>query len=130
MVEKNKVLVIDIDGTLYSGKKKGDYIDIVPNNEMINKLREYKQNGFRLILSSSRNMNTYNGNLGLINIHTLPKLIEWLNKHDIPYDEIYMGKPWCGFEGFYIDDKAIRPKEFINNTYEQIQDILKRDGEF
>jgi capsule biosynthesis phosphatase len=36
-----------------------------------------------------------------------------------------MAKPWCGFEGFYIDDKAIRPSEFISKSYEEIIDLLK-----
>ena len=53
-------------------------------------------------------------------------MFEWLEKHDIPYDEIHFGKPWCGVNGFYIDDKAVRPKEFLENSYEE---ILKLIGE-
>ncbi|EBU3698818.1 capsular biosynthesis protein, partial [Salmonella enterica] len=50
-----------------------------------------------------------------------------LEVNDIPYDEIYVGKPWCGYEGFYVDDKAIRPSEFINYTYDEIVNILRKE---
>ena len=36
-----------------------------------------------------------------------------------------MGKPWCGFEGFYVDDKAIRPNELVDLSYEEIQKLIK-----
>jgi hypothetical protein len=72
-------------------------------------------------------MRTFKGNVGKINVETLPNIINWLNHHEIPYDEIYVGKPWCGFEGFYIDDKSIRPSEFVNYSYEEIIEILNNE---
>ena len=48
--------------------------------------------GFYIILNTSRNMRTYNGNIGLINKNTAK--VHYLEKYDIPYDEIYYGKPW------------------------------------
>jgi hypothetical protein len=38
-------------------------------------------------------MSTYKNNLGKINKHTAPVLLEWLGKWDVPYDEILFGKP-------------------------------------
>ena len=73
-------------------------------------------------------MRTFEGNIGKINVHTLPIVIEWLKKHDVPYDEIIMGKPWCGFDGFYVDDKAIRPNEFAELSYEEIVALVKKDS--
>ena len=55
---------------------------------MIEKLRYYKDNGAKIVLYTSRNMNSYNGNIGLINKHTATILSEWLEKWNIPYDEI------------------------------------------
>ena len=46
-----------------------------------------------IILFTSRNMRSFQSNIGLINKYTLPQLITWLNKHKIPYDEIQVGKP-------------------------------------
>jgi capsule biosynthesis phosphatase len=51
----------------------------------------------------------------------------WLDKHSIPYDEIHFGKPWAGNEGFYVDDKTIRPNEFLNLNYQEIQELLASD---
>jgi len=73
-------------------------------------------------------MKTHNNSVGLINAKTLPIIIEWLNRHEIPYDEIHVGKPWCGSEGFYIDDKAIRPDEFLNLSYEEICFLTNSGG--
>lgn len=119
-----KRLIVDLDDTIcYT--KDGHYHSSLPNTKLIDKLRDYKSKGFEIVISTSRNMRTHNGNLGKINKFTLPVAIEWLDKFNVPYDEIYMAKPWCGFEGFYIDDKAIRPKEFVNMTYDEIMKILK-----
>lgn len=121
-----KRLVVDLDDTI-SITEEGDYVNSRPVIPLINKLREYKAQGFEIVIQSSRNMRTYESNIGKINIYTLPNIISWLKKYDVPFDEVYVGKPWCGFEGFYVDDKSVRPAEFINLTYEQIQDLLNKD---
>lgn len=121
-----KKLIIDIDDTICE-TFNGDYENSVPQQDVIDKLREYHTKGFEIIFFSSRNMRTYEGNLGKINIHTLPTILAWLDKHNVPYDEVLVGKPWCGFEGFYVDDKAIRPDEFINLSYDEILKLVKKD---
>jgi len=119
-----KNIVIDIDKTLTLGDNK-DYNLVSPNLELVNKVREYKSNGFNIILFTARNMRTHNNSIGKINAKTLPIIFKWLEKHKIPYDEIYVGKPWCGFDGFYVDDKTIRPDEFIEKSYADIKKIIK-----
>ncbi len=118
-----KRLIFDIDDTLCN-TQNSDYTNAKPILAMVEKLREYHSQGFTIVLNTSRNMRTYSGNVGEINKNTLPIIIEWLARHDVPYDEIYVGKPWCGFEGFYIDDKAIRPKEFLDLSYDDICKLL------
>lgn len=128
--QKNNVLtfVMDIDGTICPIKKSNEeYSDLVPYTGMVNKIREYKESGAKIILYTSRNMNTYNGNLGLINKVTAKVLMNWLEKWDIPYDEIIFGKPWPGHLGFYVDDRTIRPKEFLENSIDNIEHIIKKD---
>lgn len=128
MIQENKVLVIDVDGTLCQEKKEGqEYKSMQPRQEMVVKLREYKEKGFYIVIYSSRNMRTYQGDLQKIQANTLPVLIEWLKRHDIPYDEIYMGKPWQGRGGFYVDDKTIRPSEFVSKSYEEIMKIIDKE---
>lgn len=121
-----KRLIVDLDDTV-AVTVKGDYVNSSPIIAVIEKLREYKEQGFEIVISSSRNMRTYESNLGKINVFTLPNIIDWLRKHDVPFDEVYVGKPWCGFDGFYIDDKSIRPSEFVKKSYEEIQNLLKEE---
>lgn len=120
-----KKIVIDLDDTI-SKTKNGDYKNAQPISEVISLLEKYRARGFEIAISTSRNMRTFNGNIGKINAITLPKIVEWLEQHSVPYDEIYIGKPWCGDDGFYVDDKAIRPSEFLNKSYEEIIEILSR----
>lgn len=125
----SKKIVIDLDDTI-SVTDNGNYKESVPNTEVVETLKKYKNAGYEIIVYSSRNMRTYQGNLGKINVHTLPVVLDFLKKYDIPYDQIIMGKPWCGFDGFYIDDKCIRPSEFVKLSEEQISTLLKEEKEF
>lgn len=119
--------VFDIDGTICPIKKKEErYEDLVPYENILEKIRYYKSNGAKIILFTSRNMNSYKGNLGLINKHTAKVLLEWLEKWEIPYDEIIYGKPWPGHKGFYVDDRTVRPDEFLDRTVDELDEICTR----
>ena len=121
-----KRLVVDIDDTICR-TEQGDYEHAKPRGSVLKALRQYRVMGFQIILNTSRNMRTYEGNIGKINANMLPKLVKWLDRHGVPYDEIHVGKPWCGHEGFYVDDKAVRPSEFARLTYEEIIDLLEQE---
>ena len=121
-------LVIDLDGTLTIHDPGVPYADMRPDPGVVAQVREYRQQGFEIVIATSRNMRTYSNSVGKINANTLPTIIEWLCKHDIPYDEIHVGKPWCGTDGFYVDDRAIRPEEFRTLGYDQIRRLLHMDG--
>ncbi len=114
---------MDLDDTICS-TRDGNYLESTPRQEVILRLHEYRAQGFQIVISTSRNMRTYEGNIGKITANTLPVIIKWLDRHSVPYDEIYVGKPWCGTEGFYVDDKAIRPDEFIEKSYDEIKTIV------
>ncbi|WP_141347611.1 capsular biosynthesis protein, partial [Escherichia coli] len=86
-----------------------------------------KELGYTITIFTARNMNTFSGNIGKINVHTMPVIIDWLNRNNIPYDEIIVGKPWCGTNGFYVDDKAIRPSEFISLSETEIAELLDKE---
>ena len=121
-----KKLIVDLDGTLTQANTN-DYWNVLPRENVIERLKQYKEQGFEIIISSSRNMRTYKGNVGKINIHTLPVITEWLDRHKVPYDEILVGKPWCGEDGFYIDDRAVRPSEFANLSIKEITELINRE---
>ena len=120
-----KRLVMDLDGTLTIDDPAMPYPDKAPNLPVIEQLRAYKAQGFEIIIATARNMRTHGNNLGRINAQTLPVILTWLQKHDVPYDELHVGKPWCGHDGFHVDDKAIRPDEFVRLSYAEIRDLLK-----
>jgi capsule biosynthesis phosphatase len=121
-----KRLIIDLDDTICR-TKDGNYRDSVPVAGVVERLRDYKSVGFEIVIHTSRNMRTFEGNVGKISAHTLPVIIEWLQNHEVPYDEIHVGKPWCGFEGYYVDDRAIRPSEFLKYSHDEIVDLLRRE---
>jgi capsule biosynthesis phosphatase len=108
-----KVIVIDLDGTLTIDNPELGYADRQPRRDVIERLAFYREQGYRIVVQTARNMNSLAGNIGLINVHTLPTILDWLNRHGVPFDEVVLGKPWCGVDGFYVDDKAVRPDEFV-----------------
>ena len=67
---------------------------------------------------------TARSNVGKINVHTLPVILDWLQRHEIEFDEVVVGKPWCGREGFYVDDRALRPDEFARMTPEEVARLI------
>ncbi|MCI9138247.1 capsular biosynthesis protein [bacterium 1XD42-8] len=122
--------VFDIDGTICPIKKKEEhYEDLVPYKEIVEKIREYREKGAKITLYTSRNMNSYQGNIGLINARTAKVLLQWLEKWEIPYDEIIYGKPWPGHQGFYVDDRTVRPDEFLKYNLEELEKLCKKSLE-
>lgn len=118
----NKI-ILDLDETICR-TINGDYENSIPREDVVDKIRHYKELGFKIAINTSRNMRTHQGNIGLINAQTLPIIIAWLAKNSIPYDELYIGKPWCGEKGFYVDDRAIRPDEFANLSTTEISMLI------
>jgi len=128
MLRHEKVIVIDVDGTLTKSKKSDEsYADVFVEPAIRARLVELKSDGYWIILATSRNMRTFDGNIGQIMKHTAPVLIEWLSRHEIPYDELHFGKAWCGNDGFYVDDRAIRPREFAELSLADIETVLAKD---
>ena len=62
----------------------------------------------------------------IINKKTAKILLEWLDNWNIPYDEIIYGKPWPGHKGFYVDDRTVRPDEFLNYSVEELDGICRK----
>jgi capsule biosynthesis phosphatase len=99
-------LAIDIDGTICNFRKEGEsYADVEPLPGAVDKIRQFKQNGHYIILLTARHMKTCNGNVGLVVARQGKTLLDWLEKHGIPYDEIWFGKPQADI---YLDDNGYR----------------------
>jgi len=104
---KNKKLRIcfDLDNTLVSNPTvPDDYSTVLPIDKMINILKKFKNDGHEIIIYTARRMQTHGGNVGKILKDIAIVTFETLEKFNIPFDEIYFGKP---IADLYIDDKAI-----------------------
>lgn len=100
-----KRFCFDLDNTLVTFPLiKDDYTSVLPIEKNINLIIYLKKLGHTIIIYTARRMKTHNGNVGKL-IQDIGKItFETLDKFNIPYDEIYFGKPHADF---YIDDLAI-----------------------
>lgn len=116
---QNLVFVVDIDKTLCSKKTKTEtYADVKPYNDIIEALNTLHNNGAEVYLESARNMLTQGNNESKVIKNVGLTTLQWLDNNNVPYDGIKFGKTMgtC-----YIDDKALRPKEFMR-IYESLED--------
>jgi len=109
-----KRFCFDLDNTLVTYPKvDGDYTTVEPIYDTINYLKKLKEKGHTIIIYTARRMRTHGGNVGAV-IADIGKItIDTLEKYNIPYDEIYFGKPYAHF---YIDDLMVNPKTDLNKT--------------
>jgi 7-cyano-7-deazaguanine synthase in queuosine biosynthesis len=89
----------DIDGVLTIETEGHDYHNRTANRDMINQVDGLHSVGHKIILQSAR----YHEDLKVT--------IEWLHSHNVPYDEIHLGKPKADY---YIDDKMLDMEELLN----------------
>lgn len=128
MIWDRKVLVVDVDGTLCPIKEPDQsYADLPAFAAMRERLIELRSDGWRIVLSSSRGMRTHNGCEAAIEREVLPTLLGWLERNGVPFDQIRLAKPWAGTDGFYVDDRTVRPREFLTHSLEALSAICQRD---
>ncbi|SLN11060.1 hypothetical protein ROJ8625_00239 [Roseivivax jejudonensis] len=128
MIETEKALVVDVDGTLCAIKRPDEsYADMVPEPRMLARLRALHAEGWHIILSSARGMRSNDGNVGRIGKTAAPGMLQWLIEHEIPFDELHLAKPWPGRQGFYVDDRSVRPREFLQLSLEELNALVDRD---
>jgi len=102
---KTQRYCFDLDNTLVTYPKiDGDYSSVQPIQHNIDFLKYLKKIGHTIIIYTARRMKTHHGNLGSVMADIGKITFETLVKFDIPYDEIYFGKPYADY---YIDDAAI-----------------------
>ena len=100
-------MCFDLDNTLVSyPKEPGNYNSVEPINKNIQFLRLLKELGHTIIIYTARRMKTHSGNIGGVVADIGKITLNTLEEFNIPYDEIYFGKPYANF---YIDDLAINP---------------------
>ena len=101
-----KIICVDLDGVIAELREDGQsYSDVLPVSGAVEKLKSLKLNGNKIIIYTARHMKTTDANVGLLMARMGKITLDWLDKHQIPYDEIYFRKPWADV---YIDDNAHR----------------------
>lgn len=100
-----KRVCFDLDNTLVTSPSvKGNYATVRPILRNIEYLRFLKKIGHTIIIYTARRMKTHYGNIGKIMQDVGKITLDTLEKFDIPYDELFFGKPYADF---YIDDLAV-----------------------
>lgn len=138
---QNKRVCFDLDNTLVTYPLvKGDYTTVKPIERNIRFLRYLKKLGNTIIIYTARRMRTHHGNVGKINADVGKITFDTLDAFEIPFDEVYFGKPYADF---YIDDlgvspfqdlekemgyydNKIEPRDFNSIDYESIEHVIKK----
>ena len=108
-------IVIDIDDTIlftnhqYKDAKR-KYGEAKPNDIIIEGIRKLHAKGYKIILHTARRMLTFNGDIDKIIADVGDITTDWLERHEVPYDELVWGKPYSST--YYVDDKAMNLQEF------------------
>jgi capsule biosynthesis phosphatase len=117
------VFAFDIDNTICERKLNGKtYSDVEPFPEALETIKWLKSEGHTIILHTARHMKTCDGNQGKILGIQGKILFDWLEKHQIPYDEIWWTKPHADM---FIDDAVYQHVDW-DSTKEAIKNRIKK----
>lgn len=117
MAVETRTLVVDVDDTISTHINR-DYENAIPHTKIISKLNKMYDSGWKIVYFTARGQVSCNGDLDLINQLRRPVLEAWLDKHGVKYHELIFGKP---IGVYYIDDKAMKPEEFMDLEYEVLK---------
>lgn len=117
------IFCFDIDNTICERKLNGKtYADVEPFPEAVETLRWLKSEGHTIILNTGRHMKTCEGNQGKVLAKQGKILFDWLEKHNIPYDELWWSKPHADL---IVDDAAHHHTDWSSTVDAIKQRILK-----
>ncbi len=99
-------ICIDLDGTICEFKKAGEtYADVLPKPGAKDMIDGLKAQGHTIIIHTARNMGSQGHNVGKVIANVGKITLDWFEKHEIQYDEIFFGKPNADIT---IDDRVLR----------------------
>jgi capsule biosynthesis phosphatase len=120
---KEMRICFDLDNTLVTFPKiTGDYKSVQPITRNIEYLRYLKSFGHIIIIYTARRMKTHQGNTGKLMADIGRITFDTLEKFDIPYDEIYFGKPQADV---YIDDLGLNCFDSLEKELGFYMDSIK-----
>jgi len=101
----NKI-IYDIDNTLTINSPLQGYSE-KPVSPFLSSSNISFDEHFGISYFTARNMRSFDENIENIQLITKPQIEEWLNINYFPKAKVYVGKPYCGKKGIYVDDRAI-----------------------
>lgn len=108
-----KRIVVDIDDTIckHRPEDSGDdrFINADPITDMIDKVNQLYEEGWYVIYHTARGMVSRDGCVDTIYDELYEITKEWLQRHNVLYHELVMGKP---YGDYYLDDKSLTIEEF------------------
>lgn len=125
MKKSNLRICIDLDGTICSLRKDGEtYADVVPLPGAREFIDALKVEGHTVIINTARNMQTQGHNVGKVLKNVGKITLDWLERYEIQYDEIYFGKPNADIT---IDDRSLRFENWSDITKSLIWTLAKEE---
>ena len=136
----DKIVIFDLDGTLAlidkrralatkSGKMDWDVffnpdnIDLdIPNDTVVNMVDMLNKQGYTIMILSGRSDVTYQAT------------IDWLNKHDIWFDNLmmrpqgYLYKPDNDLKQMWLDDIGVNNVAMVFDDRQQVVDMWRQNG--
>ena len=113
-------ICIDLDGTICTIKKPYEtYADVKVQPGAKEFIDALKADGHTIIINTARNMQTQGHNVGKVMKNVGKITLDWLEKNEIYYDEIFFGKPNADIT---IDDRVIKFTDWRTMSKE---DVLK-----
>jgi capsule biosynthesis phosphatase len=123
-----KILFVDLDNTICISEKNVSYEEQKVDLDIVMAIKKAINRNFNIVINTSRGVRTFKGNEIEIKKYIEPTITNWLKEKKIPYSSLLVGKPWCGYDGWYVDDRALTLNQFkfkFNSTFSKYTfDIL------
>ncbi len=112
-------ICVDLDGTICEIRKEGQsYADVAMKENADIMIKKLHDAGHTIIINTARNMGSTGHNVGKAVANIGMITLQWLEDHNIIYDEIFFGKPNADIT---IDDRVV---SFKNNWKEMTAEYL------
>jgi capsule biosynthesis phosphatase len=99
-----KTIIFDFDGVVCANNN-GDYANSPPYPHAIEQISKVYDLGYKVVLFTARYGDRLNGCAARQYNAGYEEWLTWMRKHNVKYDEAWMGKP-AG--SMYVDDKACK----------------------
>lgn len=122
-------LCFDVDGVVASEVGNLPYAERVPVKGVPEIIRELKRLGHSILYHTARHMRACRGDQDAARWAGHNELVWWLDRYDIPHDEVYFGKP--SFDVMF-DNKADRVEsdrglgDWANTVLPRIRNIQEQ----